>query len=162
MVHGGLCGLSIGTAIATASENINFALQFAPFLIIPLIYFSGLLINVDNIPVYFTWIQYLSPIRYMLQETYKNEFKGLKYNEQDLEPNIDYMSFNKLSTTLALCLLGGITLILLILGCVMLFISIQRSMSRTKYILNENENNNNNNLNNDTTITDFKINITEN
>ena len=97
-------------------------------------YFSGLLINVDNIPVYFTWIQYLSPIRYILQETYKNEFKGLKYNEQDLEPNIDYMSFNKLSLTLDLCLLSGITLILLILGCVMLFISIKRSMSRTKYI----------------------------
>ena len=96
----------------------------------------------------------------MLQETYKNEFKSLKYNEQDLEPNIDYMSFNKLSTTLALCLLSGITLILLILGYVMLFISIKRSMSRTKYILNENENNNN--LNNDKNITDFKINITEN
>ena len=95
----------------------------------------------------------------MLQETYKNEFKGLKYNEQDLEPNINYMSFNKLSTTLALCLLSGITLILLILVCVILFISIKRSMSRTKYILNENENNNN--LNNDTTITYFKINITE-
>ena len=148
---GSLCGLSIGTAIATASENVNFALQFAPFLLIPLILFSGLLINADNIPPYFTWIQYLSPIRYMYQEVYKNEFKGLYYKGQSLEPNIDNMSFNKISTTLALCLLAGITLILLVLACVILFISIRNAMSKTKYLLNKNENNNDNN--NTTTLT---------
>ena len=150
---GSLCGLSIGTAIATASENVNFALQFAPFLILPLILFSGLLINADNIPPYFTWIQYLSPIRYMYQEVYKNEFKGLKYKGQDLEYNIDNMSFNKISTTLALCLLAGITLILLVSACIILFISIQRTISKTKYLLNNDQNNNNNNLNNEETQT---------
>ena len=140
---GSLCGLSIGTAIATASENIHFALQFAPFLFVPLILFSGLLINADNIPPYFTWIQYLSPIRYMYQEVYKNEFKGLNYKGQNLEPNIDNMYFNKMSTTLAMCLLAGITLILLVAACVILFISIKRTMSKTKYILNKNEDNDN-------------------
>lgn len=50
---GRLCGLSIGTPIVTASKNVNISLQFAPFCIIPIILFSGLLINSDSIPPYF-------------------------------------------------------------------------------------------------------------
>ena len=140
---GSLCGLSIGTAIATASKNINLALQIAPFCIIPLILFSGLLINCDSIPPYFTWIQYISPVRYMYQEVYKNEFKGLYYKKQSLEYYIDEMEFNNISTTLALCLLAGITIILLLFAYLMLFCSIKRNLSRTKYYLNKNDENNN-------------------
>ena len=136
---GSLCGLSIGTAIATASKNVNLALQIAPFCIIPLILFSGLLINCDSIPPYFTWIQYISPVRYMYQEVYKNEFKGLYYKKQSLEYYIDEMEFNNISTTLALCLLAGITIILLLFAYLMLFCSIKRNLSKTKYYLNKNE-----------------------
>ena len=139
---GSLCGLSIGTAIATASKNVNLALQIAPFCIIPLILFSGLLINCDSIPPYFTWIQYISPVRYMYQEVYKNEFKGLYYKKQSLEYYIDEMEFNNISTTLALCLLAGITVILLLFAYLMLFCSIKRNLSRTKYYLNKNDENN--------------------
>ena len=139
---GSLCGLSIGTAIATASKNVNLALQIAPFCIIPLILFSGLLINCDSIPPYFTWIQYISPVRYMYQEVYKNEFKGLYYKKQSLEYYIDEMEFNNISTTLALCLLAGITIILLLFAYLMLFCSIKRNLSRTKYYLNKNDENN--------------------
>ena len=142
IVIGSLCGLSIGTAIATAAENVNIALQFAPFCIIPLILFSGLLINCDSIPPYFTWIQYISPIRYMYQEVYKNEFKGLFYKGQSLEHYIDEMNFNKISTTLALCLLAGITILLLLLAYFILFCSIKRTLSKTKYYLNQNVENN--------------------
>ena len=139
---GSLCGLSIGTAIATASKNVNLALQIAPFCIVPLILFSGLLINCDSIPPYFTWIQYISPVRYMYQEVYKNEFKGLYYKKQSLEYYIDEMEFNNISTTLALCLLAGITIILLLFAYLMLFCSIKRNLSRTKYYLNKNDENN--------------------
>ena len=113
---GSLCGVSIGTAIASAAKNINVALQFGPFIIIPFILFSGLLINTDSIPLYFSWMQYISPIRYMYQEVYKNEFKGLYYKGQSLEHYIDEMNFNNISTTLAITLLGAITIILLILS----------------------------------------------
>ena len=125
---GSLCGLSIGTAIATAAKNVNIALQFAPFCFVPLILFSGLLINSSSIPPYFTWIQYISPIRYMYQEVYKNEFRGLYYKGQSLEHYIDDMSFNKISTTLALCLLAAITIILLILAYLILFISLKNAI----------------------------------
>ena len=136
---GSLCGLSIGTAIATAAKNVNIALQFAPFCFVPLILFSGLLINSSSIPPYFTWIQYISPIRYMYQEVYKNEFRGLYYKGQSLEHYIDDMSFNKISTTLALCLLAAITIILLILAYLILFISLKNALSKTKYFLNKND-----------------------
>ena len=132
---GSLCGLSIGISIATAAKNINVALSFAPFILIPLILFSGLLINSGEIPPYFIWIQYLSPIKYMYQEVYKNEFRGLYYKGIPLEGNIDNMSFNKMSTFLALLLLAGITLILLILAFFILFINIKKSLSKTKYYL---------------------------
>lgn len=154
---GSLCGLSFGTLIATATKNVNLALQIAPFCIIPLILFSGLLINCDSIPPYFTWIQYISPIRYMYQEVYKNEFRGLYYKKQSLEYYIDEMDFNDISTALALSLLAGITLLLLILAYLMLYCSIKRNLSKTKYYLNHHqennlimvaENNNNNTINN--------------
>ena len=142
---GSLCGVSMGTAIASAAKNINVALQFGPFIVIPFILFSGLLINSDSIPIYFTWIQYISPIRYMYQEVYKNEFKGLYYKGQSLEHYIDDMNFNQYSTTLAITLLAVITIFLFILSYLILFCSIKRSLSKTKYNLNKNDLNNLNN-----------------
>ena len=154
---GSLCGLSIGTAIATASKDVNIAVQFAPFLFIPLILFSGLLINSDSIPPYFTWIQYLSPIRYMYQEVYKNEFRGLYYKGQSMEHYIDDMYFNRVSTALALSLLAGITLILLIFAYLMLFCTIKRNLSKTKYYLNKIDENNISVINDDVTADNINI-----
>ena len=136
---GSLCGLSIGISIATIAKNVSVALQFAPFCLVPLILFSGLFINTSSIPAYFTWIQYLSPIRYIYQEVYKNEFKGLKYKEIPLDNAIDQMNFYKVSTELAMCLLSLITVVLFALGYLVLFISIKKSMSKTKYLMNKNE-----------------------
>ena len=136
---GSLCGLSIGITIATIAKNVSIALQFAPFCVIPLILFSGLFINTSSIPAYFTWIQYLSPIRYIYQEVYKNEFKGLKYKEIPLDYAIDQMDFYKVSTALAMCLLSLITVVLFALCYLVLFISIKKSMSKTKYLLIKNE-----------------------
>ena len=73
----------------------------------------------------------------MYQEVYKNEFRGLYYKSQSLEHYIDDMSFNKISTALALCLLAAITIILLILAYLILFFSIKNSLSKTKYYLNK-------------------------
>ena len=136
---GSLCGLSIGITIATIAKNVSIALQFAPFCIIPLILFSGLFINTSSIPAYFTWIQYLSPIRYIYQEVYKNEFKGLKYKEIPLDNAIDQMNFYEVSTELAMCLLSLITVVLFALGYLVLFISIKKSMSKTKYLIDKKE-----------------------
>jgi ATP-binding cassette subfamily G (WHITE) protein 1 len=134
---GSLCGLSIGMTIATIAKNVSIALQFAPFCIIPFILFSGLFINTNSIPAYFTWIQYLSPIRYMYQEVYKNEFKGLQYKGIYLDYSIDQMNFYKLSTALALSLITLLIIIFYSLCYLVLFLSIKKSLSKTKYFLNE-------------------------
>ena len=78
----------------------------------------------------------------MYQEVYKNEFRGLYYKKQSLEYYIDEMDFNNISTALALSLLAGITLLLLILAYLMLYCSIKRNLSKTKYYLNHHQENN--------------------
>ena len=78
----------------------------------------------------------------MYQEVYKNEFRGLYYKKKSLEYCIDDMDFNRISTALALSLLAGITVILLIFAYLMLFCSIKRNLSKTKYYFNKNEESN--------------------
>jgi ATP-binding cassette subfamily G (WHITE) protein 1 len=134
---GALCGLSIGLSIATIAKDVTLALQFAPFLVIPIILFSGLFINTDSIPPYFTWIQYISPVRYMYQEVFKNEYYDLEYFDEFVEE----MKFDKISSILAIALLSTITLVLYIFCYLMLYASIKKSLSKTKYISSKGENN---------------------
>jgi len=42
--------------------------------------FAGLLINLNDIPVYFRWLEYISIFKYALQATAVNEFTGLEFN----------------------------------------------------------------------------------
>ena len=103
----------------------------------PINFIFWIFINTSSIPAYFTWIQYLSLIRYIYQEVYKNEFKGLKYKNIPLDNSIEQMNFNKLSTALTMSLLSLITIILFIFCYLVLFFSIKRSLSKTKYIYNK-------------------------
>ena len=137
---GALCGLSIGLSIATIAKDVTLALQFAPFLVIPIILFSGLFINTDSIPPYFTWIQYISPVRYMYQEVFKNEYYDLDLDGFERE-EVKKMKFNKISSILAIVLLSTITLVLYIFCYLMLYASIKKSLSKTKYISSKGENN---------------------
>ena len=47
-------------------------------LILPLMIFSGFFVNNGNIPVFFDWIKYLSPIKYGFSGLAQNEFAGLQ------------------------------------------------------------------------------------
>ncbi len=48
-----------------------------PMFLLPLMVFGGFFVNTNSIPVYFSWIQYLSPMRYGFIAAAKNEFSGL-------------------------------------------------------------------------------------
>jgi len=137
---GALCGLSLGLSIATIAKDVTLALQFAPFLVIPLILFSGLFINSGSIPPYFTWIQYISPIKYMYQEVYKNEFYGLDEYDDSSDP-IEKMNFDQLSSVISIVILSIITLFLYFFCYLMLFASIKNSLSKAKYVSSKSENN---------------------
>ncbi|KAI9021804.1 P-loop containing nucleoside triphosphate hydrolase protein [Hyaloraphidium curvatum] len=61
---GSACGLLIGILISSNVHTVNLALGLAPVLLTPLWLFSGLYIPVADIRPYFSWIQYVSPIRW--------------------------------------------------------------------------------------------------
>ena len=74
-----------------------------------------------------------------------------------MEHYIDDMYFNRVSTALALSLLAGITLILLIFAYLMLFCTIKRNLSKTKYYLNKIDENNISLINDDVTADNINI-----
>jgi ATP-binding cassette subfamily G (WHITE) protein 1/ATP-binding cassette subfamily G (WHITE) protein 2 len=46
-------------------------------LLTPIIFFSGFTINLESIPVYFSWIPYISPIKYGFSSLIQLEYTGL-------------------------------------------------------------------------------------
>lgn len=49
----------------------------------PLVIFSGFLINTNSVPLLLSWIEYISPFRYALGAILINEFVGLELNCSD-------------------------------------------------------------------------------
>jgi len=70
----GYLAISIGFLFGTFFPNVTAATSIVPMLIIPLIFFSGLFITYENIPVYFVWMYYLSFVQYAYQIVVVNEF----------------------------------------------------------------------------------------
>ena len=78
MMLSSVIGLSLGMFFASLFADLGIALAITPLILLPLMLFSGLYVNVGNIPVYFSWIQYISPMKYAFQASMINEMKGLK------------------------------------------------------------------------------------
>jgi len=68
---------AMGLFLACIFPDIAVALAVAPLLILPLIMFSGFVVNTASIPVYFIWVQWLSPAKYAFIAMARNEFGGL-------------------------------------------------------------------------------------
>jgi ABC-type multidrug transport system permease subunit len=70
-------GESIGVFVASLFSDIAVALQVLPVTLMPLMIFSGILVNSDSIPVYFNWISYIAPMKYGYRALALNEFSGI-------------------------------------------------------------------------------------
>uniref|UniRef100_A0A7S3CZZ8 ABC transporter domain-containing protein n=1 Tax=Palpitomonas bilix TaxID=652834 RepID=A0A7S3CZZ8_9EUKA len=70
-------GSSMGLALGAIVPNAEAASSLAPVTIIPFMLFAGLFQNVENIPVYFRPIEYISVFRYGLEAVAVNELSGL-------------------------------------------------------------------------------------
>ena len=57
--------------------DINVAMAVMPMFLLPLMVFSGFFVQSDSIPVYFRWIQWISPMHYGFVALCLNEFTGL-------------------------------------------------------------------------------------
>jgi len=75
------CGSAIGVFAACLFDSLPMALAIVPLILLPLMIFSGMMVNNASIPVYFNWIKYLSPMKYGFTAIAKNEFTGLRFQK---------------------------------------------------------------------------------
>jgi hypothetical protein len=74
--------------------------------------FSGLFINSENIPVYFDWIKYLSPMKYAFEGMFKTVMEGLLIpnvgGEDDIKGQtaVQELGFANDGLTIEICLLA--------------------------------------------------------
>ncbi|KAL3831605.1 hypothetical protein ACJMK2_023342 [Sinanodonta woodiana] len=69
--------VSFGLVVSCMSYSIDMALALAPPLMIPLFLLGGLLINVDSIPVYLSWLQYFSWFKYAFELIALNQWENI-------------------------------------------------------------------------------------
>jgi ABC-type multidrug transport system ATPase subunit/ABC-type multidrug transport system permease subunit len=74
VVAHGFCANSFGLMIGAAVPNATIGQIVAPMIIIILMLFGGLLLNLDAVPVFLRWIQWISLISYSYKAFAQNEF----------------------------------------------------------------------------------------
>jgi ABC-type multidrug transport system ATPase subunit/ABC-type multidrug transport system permease subunit len=78
-----LNGMAMGTLAASAFKTVEIALVILPLLLIPMMLFSGLMINSDHIPWYFVWFKYIAPTQYAFTAAMKNQFTDFVVVDND-------------------------------------------------------------------------------
>lgn len=73
-----ICSQSIAYFMGAVFSSVEQALGTANTVIQPVLIFSGTLINVNSIPRWLAWFQYLSPLKYINEIGVTNEFDGNK------------------------------------------------------------------------------------
>jgi len=82
-----LCGImvltanvavSLGYMISCLFADLSIALSVAPAFIIPFMLFAGFYINLDSVPIFFVWLQYLSYFKYSFEAAAINQFSRIE------------------------------------------------------------------------------------
>lgn len=69
LVHS--CAVGLGYMVSCLTRRVDIAPIIGVVTIMPFLLFGGLLINSDDAPGYFVWIQYISPIKYAFEALMK-------------------------------------------------------------------------------------------
>nr|BBC77943.1 ABC transporter White [Thermobia domestica] len=69
---------SCGYLISCVSSSVTMALSIGPPVIIPFLLFGGFFLNTGSIPVYFTWLSYLSWFKYGNEALIINQWSGVE------------------------------------------------------------------------------------
>nr|QNH67901.1 ATP-binding cassette transporter subfamily G-like protein 2 [Brachionus rotundiformis] len=72
------CSLAFGCFLSAIAPSTNVALALAGPILVPLMIFSGFLLNNESIPKYFIWLRYLSWFSYSNEAILLNQWKGVK------------------------------------------------------------------------------------
>lgn len=73
------CATGLGVLVGCIFNELEVALNIAPLIFYPMILFSGFYVNSDSVRDWIKWLEYISPIRYVLEALVYNEFQGTKY-----------------------------------------------------------------------------------
>ena len=68
------CSVSVGTLISSMTKHEAVAMALAPLFLMPMALFAGLLLDLDNIPGFLRWIDFISIIKYGYQMLIINEY----------------------------------------------------------------------------------------
>ncbi|KXS15543.1 hypothetical protein M427DRAFT_32237 [Gonapodya prolifera JEL478] len=72
-----LCGFALGILFGSIFPSIEIALAIVPMVFMPLLLFTGLLVNNSTIPPYLDWLKWLAPTKYGFEGLFQNEFSTL-------------------------------------------------------------------------------------
>jgi ATP-binding cassette subfamily G (WHITE) protein 1 len=73
------CSSGLGYFLSSSFSRPETAVMITPLVLLPLMLFGGLFSNVETIPAWIGWVQYLSPIRYGNEALIRSEFNGREY-----------------------------------------------------------------------------------
>lgn len=71
------CAVGLGYMVSCLTRRVDIAPIIGVVIILPFLLFGGLLINSDDAPVYFVWVQYISPIKYGFEALMKIYWKQI-------------------------------------------------------------------------------------
>lgn len=69
---------------STATANHQVATNIGPVIVICMVVFGGFYVNVESLPVFIQWMQWLSLMRYSFKGFVINEFKGVTFSCEDV------------------------------------------------------------------------------
>ncbi|GAB9477338.1 hypothetical protein Gpo141_00014402, partial [Globisporangium polare] len=78
------CAVGLGYMVSCLCRRVDIAPIIGVVIILPFLLFGGLLINSDDCPVYFLWIEYMSPLKYgseALMKLYWSQIDTIPCNE---------------------------------------------------------------------------------
>lgn len=70
--------VSFGNFLSATAPSTNVAIALAGPILVPLMIFSGFLINFDDVPVYFLFLRYISWFGYANEALQINQWEGVK------------------------------------------------------------------------------------
>ena len=80
----GFCAIALGMIIAASAPTVEAATAFGPIIVVLMILFGGFYINIESLPVWLRWVQYLSLMRWAFEGLSVNEFTGLEFDCGDV------------------------------------------------------------------------------
>lgn len=71
--------VSLGALISTATPSVLLANILAPIIAVVFILFGGFYVNSSNIPKWFIWVEWLSPIKYSFAALMLNDLDDISF-----------------------------------------------------------------------------------